>query len=250
MTGPSQPMAILDRTLQILTEGELRLRGFLANASNHTLLCQVGPAEDGMHAVYKPSSGEQPLWDFPTGTLCRREVAAYVVSRALGWDLVPATVLRDGPLGPGSVQLFIAHDPRLHYFVLVQDERFHPELARMALFDLLTNNTDRKGSHVLLDQDADRLYGIDHGVTFHPQPKLRTVIWELGGSPLQGEWRRDLKRLAEQLVREDDPLVQELCSLLSPREVAVTATRARALSRTRALPDVEEEQRPYPWPPL
>lgn len=250
MSKPAVPPLILERTLQALTEGELRPRGFLANASNHTLLCQVGAAEDGMHAVYKPSSGERPLWDFPTGTLCRREVAAYVVSRALGWDLVPPTVLRDGPLGLGSVQLFIPHDPRLHYFALVQEERFHRELARMAVFDLLTNNTDRKGSHVLLNEDDNRLYGIDHGVTFHPQPKLRTVIWELGGTPLQDGWRRDLSRLAEHLRAEGSPLFQELCSLLSTREIAVTAARAEALSHTRTLPDIEEEQRPYPWPPL
>jgi len=250
MTAAPRPMATLEQALPTLTEADLRPRGFLANASNHTVLCQVGVADEGIHAVYKPSSGERPLWDFPSGTLCRREVAAYAVSRALGWDLVPPTVLRDGPMGLGSVQLFIPHDARQHYFALVRQDRFRPELARMAVFDLLTNNTDRKGSHVLLSEDDGRLYGIDHGVTFHPQPKLRTVIWELGGTPLDKSWRRDLARLAEQLGTEGDPLVDELSSLLTTREVAVTAARAQTLSRTRALPDIEEERRPYPWPPL
>ncbi|MGH8899211.1 MAG: SCO1664 family protein [Egibacteraceae bacterium] len=165
-----------------LASGELQPRGFLVNASNRTLLAQVGPRAWGLHAIYKPRGGERPLWDFPPGTLCQRETAAWVVSDFLGWGIVPPTVLRDGPLGEGSVQLFIPHNPGLHYFTLVEDGCHHRDLARMATFDLLTNNADRKASHVLFGDDG-RLYGVDHGVCFHVQAKLRTVIWTPGLPP-------------------------------------------------------------------
>ena len=237
-------------TRELLAVAPLTPLGYLANASNATLLCRVGDEADQTAAVYKPAAGERPLWDFPAGSLCRREVAAYLVSEALGWGVVPPTVLRDGPAGEGSAQLFVAHDPRLHYFVLIDDEGHHAALARLAAFDLLINNADRKGSHVLLGEGDARLYGIDHGVTFHPQPKLRTVIWELGGRPLERSWRADMARLGDILHSPDDPLVRRLCSLLSGREIAATAARAQALAATAALPVLDEERRPYPWPPL
>ncbi len=249
----------------LLADAELRPLGYLEGASNSTMLCRLGPAagaaasshgpvdaatdDEGPFAVYKPEVGERPLWDFPSGTLCRREVAARVVSDALGWDVVPPTVLRDGFAGIGSVQLFVPHDPREHYFVLISDAVHHEQLARMAVFDLLVNNADRKGSHVLLDDDG-HLWGIDHGVCFHPQPKLRTVIWELGGWPVADAWRADLARVAEGAATRGSPLATKLCELLSPQEVALTARRAEALVRARRLPAVEESRRPYPWPPL
>jgi uncharacterized repeat protein (TIGR03843 family) len=235
---------------ELLATAEIKPRGFLANASNHTLLVQIGAKALAVHGVYKPSSGERPLWDFPPGTLAQREAAAFAVSEALGWDMVPPTAFRsDGPMGPGSVQLFVPHDPELHYFVLVEDPDNHPTLARMALFDLLVNNADRKASHVLLSDDG-RIRGIDHGLTFHVEPKLRTVIWELGGRPLADELRADLGRLARVLADDEEPLTTALGALLHPDEVAALAQRASILRGLRALPDIEPEQRPYPWPPL
>lgn len=237
-------------TVELLATAEIKPRGFLANASNHTLLVQVGAAALGVHGVYKPSAGERPLWDFPSGTLANREVAAYLVSDFLGWAVVPPTVLRkEGPMGPGSVQLFVPHDPELHYFVLVEDRDNHPALARMALFDLVVNNADRKGSHVLLADDG-RIQGCDHGVAFHAEPKLRTVIWDLGGYDVRAEWRADLARLALALTDGSGDLAAELATLLSAEEVAALAHRASILRGLRALPEIDPEQRPYPWPPL
>lgn len=231
-----------------LTHDELRPRGFLTNASNHTLYVDVGDSEQGLAAVYKPQAGERPLWDFPSGTLCHREVAAYEVSAALGWQIVPPTVLRDGPMGLGSVQLFVPHDPDAHYFTLVQDAATHTDLARMALFDLLINNADRKASHVVRAADG-RIVGVDHGLTFHAEAKVRTVIWDLGPAPIERAWRRDLERLASD-VDADSPLCERLSALLSPIEVGVLAARARALSERDTLLVVPEDRRPYPWPPL
>jgi uncharacterized repeat protein (TIGR03843 family) len=241
---PVDAAAVLDR----LAHAELRPRGFLANASNHTLLVEVGATGDGFAAVYKPREGERPLWDFPAGTLCCREVAAYEVSAALGWGLVPPTVLRDGPMGTGSVQAFVPHDPARHYFVLVDDPGNHRELTRMATFDLLVNNADRKASHVL-DAQGGTVLGIDHGLTFHPEPKLRTVIWDLGAAAIEPAWRRDLQRLADELDG-DGPLGRRLGELLAPAEIAALSARARALAHRSELIVLPENRRPYPWPPL
>lgn len=236
--------------LELLASAPLHARGFLANASNHTLLVQVGPAAAGLHAVYKPRAGERPLWDFPRGTLCQREAAAYTVSEFLGWDLVPPTVLRDdAPAGPGSLQAFVPHDPERHYFVLVRDDEHHPRLALMALFDLLVNNADRKASHVMLTDDG-RLLGCDHGLTFHVEPKLRTVIWDLGGVAVERAASADLARLAAALEDPDEPLRRQLETLLAPEEVAGLAQRAAVLRGLRRLPSVDRERRPFPWPPL
>ena len=244
-------------TLRRLEAAELVPRGYLAGASNSTLLCDLagGTQEDTdvTAAVYKPRAGERPLWDFPRGTLADREVAAFAVSDALGWDIVPPTVLRDGPAGFGSVQAFVPHDPRRHYFVLVDEEGWHRQLARIAVFDMLVNNTDRKASHILVVEEGEgreTLRGIDHGVTFHPQPKLRTVIWDLGPQRIRSEWHEDLRRLAQALRQPSSGTGEELCALLSPREVAVTAARAEALLEMETLPDLDEAYRPYPWPPL
>ena len=243
---PSPPEA---GVVALLTDADLSVRGFLANASNHTLLVQVGALEAGVLGVYKPRAGERPLWDFPPGTLCQREVAAYRVSAFLGWDIVPPTVLRDGPLGIGSLQLFVPHDPQEHYFTLYDDERHHDDLARLAVFDLLVNNADRKGSHVLWSEADQRLFGIDHGVTFHDEPKLRTVIWDFGGAPILPAWQADMERLAMAL-EAGDAIADTLAELLSPAELRLLGRRARLLARTQALPEVPSDRRPYPWPPL
>ncbi len=224
----------------------MTVHGRIVNASNHTMLVEL---EDGTLAVYKPTAGERPLWDFPLGSLHLREVAAYELSAALGWDLVPPTVLRDGPLGEGSVQLFVDHDPRRHYFTLLDDPRHAPALTRMALFDVVVNNADRKGSHVMLDTD-DRIWGCDHGLTFHVQPKLRTVIWEFGGTALSPDWCDDLRRLAATLDDHANPLTRRLSQLLSPAERDILRLRAEAVVRAGALPDVITDERSYPWPPI
>lgn len=236
-----------DDDLEGLRCADLAVIGVLAGASNHTLLVRVDAGE--RFAVYKPRRGERPLWDFPPGTLYRREVAAFEVSAFLGWGLVPPTVLREGPLGVGSVQQFVVHDPQEHYFSLIEDERLHPRLAQLATFDLLINNADRKGGHVLRVPDADRLVGIDHGLTFHIEPKLRTVIWELGGTAIAPVWREDLRRLADELAGDGDALAI-LDELLDGDEIAMLGRRAQLLAVSDTLPDVEPDRRPYPWPPL
>lgn len=232
-----------------VAEAPLQAKGFLAGASNHTLLCLLEDAEEDVFAtVYKPRNGERPLWDFPTGTLCAREAAAFEVSALLGWDLVPPTVLRDGPLGPGSVQAFIPHDPEQHYFVLVEDEANHPALRTLAVFDLLVNNADRKGSHVIAADDG-HLFAVDHGLTFHVEPKLRTVIWDLGDAVIPEVLRADLSRFAERLTARE-PDTAALRALLSDAEVEALTARAKALSRRARLPYPPPHERPYPWPPL
>lgn len=233
-----------------LTSSDLKAYGFIANASNHTLLVQVGTPEDGVAGVYKPRRGERPLWDYPEGTLCDREAAAYAVSDFLGWDVVPPTVLReDGPMGAGSIQLFVAHDPEEHYFTLVDDETTHPALVRMAYFDLLVNNGDRKGGHVLRADDGS-VWGCDHGLTFHADPKLRTVVWDLGGHPIPPELRGDVARLASDLTDRAADITRRLSGLLAPAELTGLARRAGILRGLSALPDVEPDRRPYPWPPV
>lgn len=239
-----------DAIRETLVAAPLHPLGYLANASNSTLLCRLGEPEDELYVVYKPAAGERPLWDFPRATLCRREVAAAVISDALGWRIVPPTVLRDGPLGEGSAQLFVPHDPRRHYFVLVEDEARHEALARIAVLDLVLNNTDRKGSHIIASEADDMLRGIDHGVCFHPQPKLRTVVWDLGAYPVRQAWREALERLAAALQRDGEPVRSALGDLLDPTEVRLTAARAARTAQMEVLPVVDEDRRPYPWPPL
>lgn len=236
-----------DEELDRLREAELTVLGVLTGASNHTLLVQMDGEE--RFAVYKPQRGERPLWDFPAGTLYQREVAAFEVSRFLGWDLVPPTVVRDGPFGVGSVQQFVLHDPQQHYFTLVEDTRTHARLTQMATFDLLVNNADRKGGHVLRLVERGGLVGIDHGLTFHIQPKLRTVIWDLGGSAITQEWRDDVRRLSTALADGSAELAC-LRELLSGSEIAALRRRAQRLALSETLPDIAPDRRPYPWPPV
>jgi uncharacterized repeat protein (TIGR03843 family) len=189
--------------------------------------------------IYKPARGERQLWDFPDG-LYLREVAALDVAAALGWHLVPETVLRqDLPLGPGSLQRWVDADYEEHYFTLVEHERWHDELRRIALFDLVANNADRKSGHCLLAED--RIWGIDNGLCFHVQPKLRTVIWEFGDDPIGLELRDDLARLA-------DAPPSSLEQLLHDDEIEMLRRRAVAVSRLARLPDPGPDHRPYPWP--
>jgi uncharacterized repeat protein (TIGR03843 family) len=226
----------------VLTEGEMEVHGRIAGSSNATMLVTCRLGADELLAVYKPHKGERPLWDFPGG-LFRREVAAYVLSEALGWGLVPETVERaEGPFGPGSVQRFVHEDGMSHYFTLREDPKWHPALMQMCAFDVVANNADRKSGHVLLAED--RLWGIDNGLCFNRHDKLRTVIWDFGGVALERDVQEDLGRLAH-----DGPSTA-LCALLEPAEVAATWDRLSWLLSLRALPEMADDGDwpPYPWP--
>lgn len=238
--------------LDLLRHADLEPVGRISSASNVTLLCRVGDdrADGGLLAVYKPERGEAPLWDFPPGTLHRREVAAFLVDRALGWDMVPPTVLRDdGPYGRGSAQLFVEHDPDRHYFTLVEedDEAVLSQLRRMVVFDVIVNNADRKGSHVLLPEDG-RLRLVDHGICFHAEPKLRTVAWDFAGEPVPAEAREDAVRLAD-LLATADPATRRIGQLLAGGELDALRRRARNVGELDRLPH-PTGPRPLPWPPL
>lgn len=229
-----------DRYVEVLACGDVELIGRMPWSSNATFLVSVELAGDGCHAIYKPHRGERPLWDFPGG-LYKREAAAWVVSEALGWHVIPETLVRpDAPLGEGSLQRFVWGDQEEHYFTLVQDPANHDRLRQLAAFDVVVNNTDRKGGHCLPDGDG-LVWGIDNGLCFHVEPKLRTVIWDFAGDRLDEAWRDDLCRLA------DDPPAP-LHRLLQPREVDLVARRARGLAKIGVLPDPDPDRRPYPWP--
>ena len=236
-----------DKIIQILHECPLVLKGEVIWGSNYTYLVEFQNDSSTVQAVYKPTRGERPLWDFPEASLAQREVAAYVVSQALGWELVPPTIYRqDAPLGPGSVQLFIEHDPEYHYFSLNAADR--QRLRPVALFDLLINNADRKGSHILFDADQ-HIWLIDHGICFHDEPKLRTVIWDFAGEKLPAELAADLSAFQHKLT-EDQNLIQELQALLSTQELAALEVRIRRLLKHGRFPNIPRDERPIPWPPI
>jgi uncharacterized repeat protein (TIGR03843 family) len=225
---------------EALRHGEVEVLGRMPWSSNMTFLCEVDDGGDGVRAVYKPRRGERPLWDFPSG-LDHREVAAYVLSDALGWGIVPVTVLRDdGPLGPGSMQQFVPADFEQHYFTLYEDDVHHPALRRICVFDLVGNNTDRKSGHCLLGLDG-RIWAIDNGLMFHHEPKLRTVIWEFGGEAVPADLLDDLCRLGT------DGLPPALADLLDPFERDALLARAAHLVATACFP-IDETGRRYPWP--
>lgn len=229
-----------------LRAGTLAVEGQFVHGSNHTFLAVLGGPE-ALYAVYKPRRGEQPLWDFPSGTLAKRELAAHLLSEALGWDLVPPTVLRDGPIGRGMVQLFIPHDPAVHFLVLPDPDDL--AVHRLAAFDVLANNADRKSGHVLAGPDG-RLWAIDHGLTFNEEPKLRTVIWEPAGDRLPDSVRDDIARVADALAERRGELRRAMLELLTPAEVGATVHRAKALLRAGRLPEPDPNVRHLPWPPV
>ena len=239
--------------LQDLAQGRVEMEGLITWGSNATVLVQV--VEDSAEsdpqitpAIYKPRRGESPLWDFPTGTLCLRERAAYLVSAAIGWDLVPPTILRDGPRGWGSVQLFVEHNPDKHYFRLAEQPQYADQLRRIVLFDHIINNADRKSGHVLLEE-PNKLWAIDHGVCFHAEHKLRTVIWEFAGSPIPAELHHDMAQLQKQLKASKDPLVVEMSELINRQEIGALKSRLADLLTTTLFPQ-PRMGRYYPWPPV
>ncbi len=224
--------------------GELTLEGQFTWGSNYTFLVRVGAELEG---VYKPVKGEQPLWDFPPETLAGREVAAYLLSEALGWTLVPPTVLRaDGPFGPGSLQLRVAHDPEWHYFTF--EDSVRQQLRPAAVFDLLVNNADRKGGHILLGEDG-HLWLIDHGICFHEETKLRTVIWDFAGEPIPADLLESVRQLQPKLAA-GNPLAEALAAYLSPAELEALRQRAAALLAAPSFPHPPEDERYMPWPPV
>ena len=228
----------------LLRDGDIRLLGLMPRASNLTFLAEVKAGGRSMLAVWKPASGETPLWDFPEGTLHRREVAAYVLAADLGWPSIPVTLLREGPQGPGSLQAFVDADPREHYFTL--RERAAPTFRMVAAFDVVANNADRKSGHCLLGSDGE-IRVVDHGVCFSADPKLRTVIWDFVGEPLPPPALEGLRAIGGRL--RAGALHDALAELLSEEEIEATAARAEELVARGRFPE-PGPGRPFPWPPV
>jgi hypothetical protein len=231
--------------LELLACGELEVLGRLVDASNATLYCQVTLGGVAAACVHKPIAGERPLWDFPDGTLAAREVGAYLVSAATGWDVVPPTVMRDGPWGRGMCQLWIDVDETVDRTRLVRTD--DPRLRRIAVFDAVVNNADRKGGHLLPTAEG-HIFGIDHGLCFSEQNKLRTLLWGWAGTPLP----EDAVEVLERLVADwADGLGPALADLLTPREVEATRRRAARLLRNGVHPEPRDDGWPaVPWPPF
>jgi uncharacterized repeat protein (TIGR03843 family) len=228
------------RELTLLVEGRIELLGRILRSSNATFLVQVSCGDDSAWAVYKPEAGERPLSDFEPG-LYRRERAAYLLSAYLEWGIVPPTVIReDSPLGVGSLQWFVECDVREHYFTLYADSpQTHPALSQIALFDCITNNTDRKSGHVLRGVDG-RVWGIDHGLCFSADFKLRTVIWDFAGEPIPDALLEDITPLAEAVP-------PDVAELLDDAEITALQRRVQRLLREGVLP-VDRTGMRYPWP--
>jgi len=235
-----------DEALPVLRAGEMRVLGLLPEASNYTFLAEVSDGDRSALAVYKPRRGEMPLWDFPDGTLCNREVAAYVLAEELGWPAVPPTVLRDGPHGDGAVQLFVAADSAANYFTLQEGGHHREVFRRIAAFDAVAGNGDRKGGHCLLDPEG-RVWAVDHGLCFSVRPTLRTVIWEFAGQEIPASMIEDLAHVESSL--RDGGLRRDLLDLLEPEEVDATADRAAALAGSGRYPR-PGPGRSVPWPPV
>lgn len=230
--------------LDLLARATMTALRPVPRGSNATFLVHLEADGEGRGwAIYKPRRGEAPLWDFPEGTLYRREYAAYLLSRLLGWPDIPPTVIRDGPYGIGSLQLYVDAIPDAHYFTFRSDRA--AEARRIAAFDVIANNADRKAGHCLLGRDG-RIWCIDHGITFNAMPKLRTVIWDFAGEPLPEDILAGLRRLAVQL-QQDSPLVQELKGLLAPAEWDAFRRRVDGLIQAGRFPD-PPPYRHIPWP--
>ncbi|HEX3621659.1 MAG TPA: SCO1664 family protein [Acidimicrobiales bacterium] len=232
--GASPPEAVLE----LLRRGEIEVKGRLPWSSNGTFLVELCLGDTTGAAVYKPLQGERPLWDYPSG-LYRREVAVYRISETLGWGLVPHTVLRDGPFGPGSLQRFVPAHFEDHYFTMLERPELHDWLQAICLFDLIVNNGDRKSGHCLRGEDG-RVWAIDHGLCLHSEPKLRTVIWDFAGQPLPASRLDAVARLAAAPPAD-------LTQLLEPAEIEAMCARAAAVLRRPVFPAIRSA-RAYPWP--
>lgn len=239
------PGISVDEAIELLRAGEISIEGRLVDASNATFYCALEYEGQSAACVYKPIAGERPLWDFPNGTLAEREVAAYEVSVAMGWPIVPPTVLRDGPAGPGMVQLWVDADESVDISRFMR-RRDVERLRQIAVLDAVINNADRKGGH-LLPTPNGHVYGVDHGVSFNVDDKLRTVLWQWAGARLPGEACEVLAELRAEL---DGALGERLGELLTRHEVARTRSRVAALLRTGRHPEPNGDWPPVPWPPI
>jgi uncharacterized repeat protein (TIGR03843 family) len=273
--GAPSTQAEVAHVLDVLAFGEIEIEGRLVDASNMALRGQLELDDIRTRVIYKPVRGERPLWDFPDGTLAAREAAAFVLSAVGGWNLVPPTVLREGPLGPGSVQLWVdavegANRSLIDVLTpaelapgwlpvleaqladgtgVVVAHADRPELASAAVFDVVINNADRKGSHLVLDQSGS-LWGFDHGVSCHADPKLRTVLWGWAGQPLPEAELTRLEALSGWLSTPDSPLSLTLEGLLSPGEVEAVGRRVAGLRTSGQFPKPNGRGPAIPWPPL
>jgi uncharacterized repeat protein (TIGR03843 family) len=235
----SRPPIPTDVALALLRDGEIEVLGRMPYSSNATFLVDICHEGLPAQAIYKPHRGERPLWDFPSG-LFKREAAAFDLAEHLGWHFVPPTVVRDGPLGEGSLQLFVPAHFEQHYFTLREDDAHLETMQRLCVFDLIANNTDRKSGHVLLGEDGG-IWAIDNGLSFHAEFKLRTVIWDFAGDPIPAAIREDVERLL------DEGLPGTFAVLLDAFERDAVLTRARAIVREGRFP-VDHSGRRYPWP--
>ena len=261
--------------LDVLTFGEIEIEGRLVDASNVVLLGQLELGDIRTRVIYKPVKGERPLWDFPHGTLAQREAAAFVLSAVGGWNLVPPTVIRDGPLGPGSVQLWVdAVEGGTRTLIdvvtpaelapgwlpvfeaqladgtaVVVAHADRPDLASAAVFDVVINNADRKGSHLVVDRSGS-LWGFDHGISAHIEPKLRTVLWGWVGKPLPEVDLARLEALSGWLGNPRSPVSRTIKGLLSPAEVDAVSQRIAGLLTTGLFPEPNGRGPAVPWPPL
>jgi len=230
-----------EKLSRILQQGDLEIKGQFTLGSNYTFLVDVSYQNETISAVYKPIRGEKPLWDFESNTLALRETAAYIVSEALGFHIVPLTTMReDGPHGGGSLQLYIDYDPDYHYFNF--DPQDKQALRPVVLFDLLTNNADRKGGHVFFENGTHKLFAIDHGICFHEMDKLRTVLWDFGGEPIPDDMLAHLSI--------EPGLLEDLQPYLSPNELTALQLRAERIRKRGAFPHQPNDRRAVPWPPL
>jgi uncharacterized repeat protein (TIGR03843 family) len=234
-----------ERILRLLSVGEIEVEGMIPWSSNATLLVTVRDDEFSTLAVYKPQRGERPLWDFPTGSLGKREVAAYLVCEALGWDFVPPTVLRQGPYGLGSVQFFVHTQEDAHFFTIQNEPDFADDLMRLAVYDIVANNADRKSGHCLVGHDG-HLWAIDNALTFHAEYKLRTVIWDFADQPLPADIVASLQDL-QLALGDTSALLEALGLLLSDDEISALSRRVQALIQAGHLPK-PGPGRVVPWP--
>jgi len=231
--------------IEILKRGSIKLKGQFLFGSNYSFLVSLCHHGNQIEAIYKPLKGEKPLWDFPLESLADREVAAFIVSESLGWNLVPPTVIRrKADFGKGSLQVFIPHDAQQNYFTF--NDYIRERLRAVALFDLIINNADRKGSHILIDE-SEKLWLIDHGLCFHLEPKLRTVIWDFAGQPIAEQLLKDISNFNQQLIVKEG-VYNELKKHLRESEILATSQRIQSILDYPFYPFPDPQRRPFPWP--
>jgi uncharacterized repeat protein (TIGR03843 family) len=237
----------LPRLIEVMTKGEMAVEASMPYSSNYTLLTRIEYEDVRVLGIYKPKRGERPLYDFPRGTLYKREVAAYVIDEALGFNLVPPTIMRDGPYGVGAVQLFIENDEESHLFTMLKEGGYEAVIRRLCAFDVLVNNADRKSGHCLKALDG-RLWAIDHGICFHYEYKLRTVLWDFIGQPLPADVRSALCDLRERIERRE-PIAAQLEDLLEKAEMRALRRRLDSLTSSGTYPQPGPGPN-VPWPPV